>query len=266
MLLVQLSDLHVIAPGRQLSGFVDTGRLFANAVSAILGLQPRPDAVLITGDLVDAGGADEYAHLRTLLAPLPMPVYVLPGNHDEVGAFRDAFADHGYLPASGPLHWVVDTHPVRLIGLDSTIAGEGGGCLDEHCLAWLDQTLGTEPKRCTIVALHHPPFASGIVHMDRIGLSNSVAFEAVIRRHPQVERVLSGHVHRSIQRRFGGTIALSCPSTAHQIEFNLHDTHRGGFIMETPGFQAHTLTADGSLASHVIPVGTFSGPHRFHSN
>ena len=160
---------------------------------------------------------------------------------------------------------MVDDHPLRLIGLDSTIPGEGGGRLSAQGLEWLDRTLAVAPQQPTIVALHHPPFASGIVHMDRIGLANSDDLAAVIRRHPQVERVLSGHVHRTLQKRFAGTLALGCPSTAHQIEFNLQGRHRGGFIMETPGFQAHVLTDDGTVVSHLIPVGTFSGPHRFHS-
>ena len=71
--IVQLSDPHLVAPGRMLMGRIDTAALLAQAVAAVGRLRPAPAAVLLTGDLVDAGRADEYAHLRTLLAPqLPL--------------------------------------------------------------------------------------------------------------------------------------------------------------------------------------------------
>ncbi|HMQ74092.1 MAG TPA: phosphodiesterase, partial [Rubrivivax sp.] len=73
-MIVQLSDPHLVAPGRLLMGRVDTAALLAQAVAAVGRLQPAPAAVLLTGDLVDAGRADEDAHLPTLLAPLRCPL------------------------------------------------------------------------------------------------------------------------------------------------------------------------------------------------
>jgi 3',5'-cyclic AMP phosphodiesterase CpdA len=264
MLLVQLSDLHILRPGKTLSGLVATDRLLAQCLSAVLALDPAPDAVLLTGDLVDSGSAEEYRHLRALLAPLKMPVFVIPGNHDERVALRAAFADHRYLPQSGALDWVSEELPVRLIGLDSSVPGKPGGFLSVATLAWLDQTLAAAPAQPTIVALHHPPFNTGIGHMDRIGLENPAALAAVIRRHPQVERVLSGHLHRAIQTRFAGTLASTCPSSAHQVECNLQPGHSGGFILEPPGFQLHCWSPADGLVTHLIPVGDFAGPYGFH--
>jgi 3',5'-cyclic AMP phosphodiesterase CpdA len=54
----------------------------ASSVAEINRLDPLPDIAVITGDLVDHGEPAEYEHLRTLLAPLAMPVFVIPGNHD----------------------------------------------------------------------------------------------------------------------------------------------------------------------------------------
>jgi 3',5'-cyclic AMP phosphodiesterase CpdA len=82
-LLAQLSDLHIREPGRLAYGRLDTAPYLAAAVQILLRLPQRPDAVLITGDLCDFGRAAEYRHLAALLAPLPMPVYLMPGNHDE---------------------------------------------------------------------------------------------------------------------------------------------------------------------------------------
>ena len=47
--------------------------MLARCVAQILRLPQRPDALVFTGDLTDFGSPDEYANLRRLLAPLPMP-------------------------------------------------------------------------------------------------------------------------------------------------------------------------------------------------
>lgn len=263
-LLVQLSDLHVLAPGKVLSGMVETDALLARCLAAVQALDPRPDAVLLSGDLVDSGHPAEYQRLRELLAAIDVPVYVIPGNHDALDALRHAFRDHDYLPPAGPLRWCVQVGALRLIGLDSSIPGEAGGRIDADTLDWLDQTLAAAPDQPTVVALHHPPFDSGIRHMDEIGLRDPAALAAVIRKHAQVERVLSGHMHRPMTARFGGTVASTCPSSAHQIEFNLQAAHPGGFILEPPAFQVHRWDPAAGLVSHLVPVGDFSGPHRFH--
>ena len=52
-------------------------------------------------------------------------------------------------------------------------------------------------------------------------LTDGAALAAVIGRHPQVERVLCGHVHRSVQCRFAGTIAQIAPGVAHAVQLAL---------------------------------------------
>jgi Icc protein len=56
----------------------------ARAVDHILGFDPLPDVVLVTGDAADQGGQREYGALRNILAPPPpeMPIYFIPTNND----------------------------------------------------------------------------------------------------------------------------------------------------------------------------------------
>src|SRR5215468_4027595 len=176
MIIAQISDLHIRAPGQLAYRRVDTAPCLERCVAQLAHMTPRPDLVLATGDLVDVGLPEEYRHLRALLAPLPMPVYLIPGNHDRREPILAEFADHPYLPRQGTfLHYVIEDHPVRLIGLDTLVVGQGGGHMCDERLAWLAARLEEAPRRPTMIFMHHAPFHTGIEHMDRLGLEGAEA-------------------------------------------------------------------------------------------
>ena len=264
MLIAQITDTHIKPEGRLAYRVVDTAPYLARCIAAVEAAKPKPDVVLITGDLVDAGKPEEYARLKALLAPLSMPVYLIPGNHDERGALHAAFADQDYFPASGEfLQYTVETWPVRLIGIDTVVPKQGHGELCDARLNWLEQQLAAEPDRPTIVFMHHPPFATGIAHMDELALREPEKFGAIIGKHRQVERVLCGHVHRSIQVRFHGTVASIAPSSAHQVALDLDPDGASAFMLEPPGFQLHLWRPGTGLITHTAVVGDFAGPYPF---
>lgn len=261
MLIAQLSDPHITAPGTLLYGRVDTAASFVRAVHAVAALKPLPDVVLLTGDLVDKGEPAEYTHLRELLAPLRMPVFAISGNHDSREVLRTAFGDDGYLPADGFLQYTIEDYPVRLVALDTLIPGKGGGELCAERLVWLDRTLTAGRDRPTLVFMHHPPFATGIEFMDRAGLANPATFGEVIARHPQVERIACGHLHRVIDRRFAGTVAGTAPSTAHQFQLNLTRAAPLRLMFEPPGYQLHWWCEGDGLVTHTVTLGDWPGPY-----
>jgi 3',5'-cyclic-AMP phosphodiesterase len=264
MIIGQISDTHIAEKGRLLYGRVDTAAFLARAVQHLAGLSPRPDVVLATGDLVDAGRPEEYGHLRELLAPLPMPVHLIVGNHDRREALVDQFPDHRYLPRAGFIQYVVEGFPLRLIALDTLIEGKDGGLICAERLAWLESRLAEAPERPTVIFMHHPPFLTGIHRMDGMGLSGAEDLAAVVRRHPQVERVLCGHLHRPIQVRWAGTVATTAPSTAHQIWLDLRDgTAPLGFTLEPPACQIHLWRPGTGLISHTSYTGELDGPYTF---
>ncbi|HYC44940.1 MAG TPA: phosphodiesterase [Burkholderiales bacterium] len=262
-LLAQVSDLHVRAGGQLAYGRVDTTAMFRRCVERLLALAQRPDAVALTGDLVDLARPEEYAVLRELLAPLSMPIYMIPGNHDSREALRAAFPEHAYLRQSPDfVQYVIDDHPLRIVAIDTVIPGHSAGELCETRLAWLERTLAAAPDRATLVLMHHPPFQAFITHMDRIALRDPERFERVIARHPQVELIVCGHVHRPITKRFGGTLVWAAPSCAHQIELDLSDSP-GGFVMEPPAFMLHAYSREAGLVTHMAYVDDYPGPYRF---
>ena len=264
-LIAQISDLHIKAGGRLSYRRVDTLVALQRTIDRLNRLQPRPDVVVITGDLVDFGRADEYVTLRAALAALDMPYYLIPGNHDDRQALRQAFPELTHLHGHPEfVQWCIEDYPVRLIGLDSTVPGQSHGELCHHRLSWLDERLAEQPDKPTLVMLHHPPFVSGIGHMDVQRLLNSDELAAVIRKHTQVERVLCGHLHRSIQQRFGGSIVCCCPGTAHQVALDLNPDAEACFVMEPPGYLLHCWTPEQAMITHLGMIETFDGPYPFY--
>jgi len=263
VLIAQITDLHARPPGRLSNRVVETNAMLANAVAAIAALRPLPDVVIATGDLADAGEAEEYRVLRAELGKLAMPVYVIPGNHDRRESLREVFGDLAYLPREGRIRYVIDEHPVRLVALDTQLPGRTEGELGADQLAWLDRRLAEAPERPTIVFMHHPPFPTGIAHMDRINCVDGAAMEAVIRRHRQVERVLCGHHHRPIQIRWAGTIGSIAPSTAHQVTLDLRPDAPATFDLEPPAFHLHAWVPGAGIITHHAYIDSFPGPYPF---
>jgi 3',5'-cyclic-AMP phosphodiesterase len=261
MLVAQITDTHVTAPGMLFMGIVDTAAALTRAVAALNRLDPSPDLVVVTGDLVEGGKPEEYAHLRALLAPLRMPLFAIPGNHDAREPMRQAFDADGYLPREGFLNYAIEDYALRIIALDTLVPGEGGGKLCADRLRWIDGILAQAPDRPALVLMHHPPFATGITRMDRLGLGGSAAFAEIIRRHPRVERILCGHLHRPIVSRFAGTVAGTAPSTAHQIVLDLRADAPVGFAFEPPGYQLHDWGEDTGLVTHTASIGDWPGPY-----
>lgn len=272
MIVAHISDTHIIRPGAlfrapvgrradgaRLYADFDTAAHLAQAVAEINRLDPLPDITVVTGDLVDHGEDAEYEHLRALLAPLRMPVFTIPGNHDSRGAMRRAFRGEGYLPLGDFLQYTVEDYPLRLVALDTLVAGEHRGMLCADRLHWLDRSLAARRDQPTLVVMHHPPFATAITYMDSYGLEGAAGLAEILGRHGQVERVLCGHLHRAIDRRFAGTVAGTAPSTAHQIRLNVVPGAPINFVAEPPGYQLH-LWQDGGLVTHTAVFGDWPSP------
>ncbi|MGH6899153.1 MAG: phosphodiesterase [Geminicoccaceae bacterium] len=265
MLIAQISDLHFLPKGMLAFGQIDVAGCLERAIDHLNALQPRPDAVLITGDLTNDGDAAVWAELMAALGRLEAPIWPLPGNHDDRELMRGACAQLGLFPHAGPLRFALELGPLRLIGLDSLVPGDPAGRLGPEQLAWLDARLAEAPDRPTLVALHHPPFRTGIDHMDAMMLEDGAALAAVIGRHPQVARVLCGHVHRSVQCAFAGTLGQIAPGTAHAVRLALAG-EPSRWVMEPPGALLHEWRDGRGLVSHVdfigaFEVGRFGDPH-----
>jgi 3',5'-cyclic AMP phosphodiesterase CpdA len=247
-LLVQLSDLHI---GGTENGMDPIPRLEA-VIVAVRSLPNRPDAVLVSGDLTDDGAAAGYRVAREMLGRLETPLHVLPGNHDDRGRLREAFD----LPGVGeePINYATRVGDLRLVAFDSIVPGQDPGDLPPEQLRWLDEELATEPEKPTLLALHHPPLATGIPEWDEINLlaPQREALAEVVDRHPQLLAITGGHLHRVAASALAGRPVLAAPSTYWQVrpDFEEEDKYT---VVDAPGFAIHALR-DGELYSQAEAV------------
>ncbi|KIZ39236.1 MULTISPECIES: phosphodiesterase [Rhodopseudomonas] len=279
ILIAQISDLHIKPPGQLAYGRVDTAAALTRCVAALNDFAPRPDLVVISGDLADTPSAAEYDHLKQLLAPLQIPWLGIPGNHDSRALMRAAFPQAGY-PEAGALNQIRAVGELDIVLLDSSVHGQPHGELDAATLQWLDRTLAAS-QRPALLFLHHPPFRTGIWHMDRQDLLNAAALREVVTWHPRVRLVAAGHVHRAVLTVFAGAAATICPAPNHAVALDLAELIAPSFRVEPPAFHLHAWFPSqefseqrsshpdfgepdfGELVTHIVPIGGFDGPHPF---
>ncbi len=238
VLIAQISDLHIKPPGSLAYGRVDTAAALERCVAALNEFAPKPDLVVISGDLADTPTIEEY----------------------------EQFPHAPYAFSTGPLNQKAEAGALDLLLLDSSVPGKPHGELDAVTLQWLEATLAAAPDRPALLFLHHPPFKAGIWHMDRQNLLNAGELASIVRRHPRVQLIATGHVHRATLTMFAGVPTTICPAPNHAVDLDLAQLREPSFKVEPPAFHLHCWFPDegfGSVVTHQVPIGVFDGPHLF---
>lgn len=221
MLIAQITDPHVAAEGTAVRALVDTPQRLVDAFEQCADLPRIPDVILLTGDLANDATPEEYELLAATLAHAPCPVLPIPGNHDDPALLRAVFAASDRCPVdlpdapAGSFHYAHDQFDVRLVAFDTTVADLHNGQVTDESAAWLDAALAERPDAPTVVFMHHTPYATGSWWFDYNGVVGADRLRAVLERHPQVLRVVSGHVHRATHTQWGALTLSSAPSTAY---------------------------------------------------
>jgi Icc protein len=242
-LVAHLSDTHFGGPA--------DARARADAVlTHLLAMDPRPDVLLVTGDVADHGTPEEYAEARVVLDRWPGPKLVGTGNHDVRSELSRGLLDR---EATGPLLQVLESSAVRILMLDSLVGAPAGqridhGELDLAQLNWLDAQLAADATP-TLVALHHPPVDLGPALMRPILLKDPERLGLVLRQHPHVLATLVGHAHTACATTFAGRPLLVGGGCASTVPL---DPEPYPVVWEAgpPTIAFHLLHDDGRLTTH----------------
>lgn len=253
MLIAQITDLHLGFDPDDPDEF-NRRRLDA-ALRRLRELDPRPDLLLVTGDIADNGDdAVSYRRWKGAIADLPFPVWPLMGNHDSREPFLALFPETPH--DDGFIQYAIEDHPLRILVLDTLEVGRHGGGFCETRAAWLAARLDEAPGRPTLIALHHPPIDTGIAWLTENPEAEWIGrLRAVVEGRANIVAMIAGHVHRPIVTTWAGTSLIVCSSTAPQVALELepidpeHPDDRPMIVAEPPVYALHWW--DGrSLVSH----------------
>ncbi|GAB2988086.1 phosphodiesterase [Saccharothrix stipae] len=254
MLIAHLSDPHL----RTDALAAEPAASLRRALGRVLAVDPRPDCVVITGDLTEFGQVDAYAQLRDLIGAFPVPLHLTTGNHDDPAALLEVFGGTPFVGGGVSAHYAVAHPGFTIVALNSWRPDGPAGRLGDEQLSWLDAVLAQRPDVPAFVCLHHPPVAVGIPYLDGMRLADGPALGAVLANHGNVARVLAGHVHRAISVPFAGTAVSVAPSTYRQTSLTLRADQQVGYLAEPTGFLLHVATESG-FATHTVPVSDAGG-------
>ncbi len=245
MILAQITDTHLLdSPSSRLRG-CQTWHTLKAVLDQIA--TETVHGILLTGDLADSGSRAAYQHLYDLLEPLQLPCYWIPGNHDQLAPLADTlvgppFSAQKVLQGGG---W-----HVILLNSVLTSAQWGEGYLTQQDLSQLETILESSDKP-TMLVLHHHVLPTGIAWLDQIRVQNSAQLLQLLDGYPQVQIVLTGHVHLASHQTRHDTHFYTTPSTCLQV---IPSEVTPAQDLQLPGYRLITLDPDGSHTTVVRRV------------
>lgn len=233
----QLSDLHLYKYKDFVYHDHNTYQSFC-AIVNLLKQEQGLDFILITGDLAAKQEQEAYFHVDELLAPLDLPYYWLPGNHDSASLMQQIAPR---LSVQNTPVFEVKQHQFILLNSSDRAEKAVEGFLPKEELLFLENTLKNAAHLPSIIALHHQLLPTPNSWTSGLGLTNAEEFYQVIDKHPQIRVVLCGHIHHAYHWQRKGVQYFSAPATSYQ--FNPY-TPKFSLDELTPGYQILTLNTD----------------------
>lgn len=264
MLIAQISDTHIVGRGKLTLGLAPMAANLAACIDHINQLSPKPDVVVVTGDVTDDGSMEAVEHAASLLSNLKYPYYVVPGNHDDRSNLWSIFGGNACPSMIGQyIGYVVEGFDVRLIGVDSTRRDLPGGELCSTRLSWLDDQLSETAHQPTIIFMHHTPVKFGVLESDEDGFIGADELGRIVEKYANIEGVICGHIHLPAFARWHGTNVSTAPSTGMRLGLDLTMKKESEFYLDAPSYQLHYWTPQKNLVTHSVSVQAADGPYLF---
>lgn len=255
MIIAQISDLHIAAGEQKTFGVAPMAENLQRCVLHINALMPKPDLVLITGDIANDGLLAETRRASMILEQLDIPFYLVPGNHDNRQILNSVFGNQ-VCPTSvdGFIQYEIDGYDLRLIAIDSTSSTGPGGELCSKRLAWLEERLALPDKRPIGLFMHHPPVKFSVQETDLDGFAGVGEFWKLLENDERIERILCGHIHLPALVSWKKFVVSTAPSIGMRLTVDLTLKKASQFVLEKPSYHLHYWTPEKRLITHTIVV------------
>jgi Icc protein len=252
MIIAQISDTHIALNTPDADQRI---RDFERTVADINALDPAPDVIVHTGDIVHHGRQDEYAAAVAILAKARAPVYVLAGNKDDRANLRAAFSAGEYLrPESDFIDYAIEDFSVRLIAVDTLNPGSNKGDFCSTRVRRLIDLIDADTAKPIAVLAHHPPFEVA-VGPDPVNFETPETMSRLrraLQHSGRIVAVFSGHVHRGTAGQVGSIPATVMPSIATTLRKGEYPAH----LKRHPVYHIHRFDPVWGFATETRMVGT----------
>ena len=197
MIIAHISDTHIDFDSANLDARL---REFEDVIADINALDPAPDLIIHTGDIVHNGRPDEYKKAVAILQQANAPVYALVGNKDDRANMREAFSGFGFIrPDTEFVDYCVEDFPVRLIMLDTLLAGSNMGGFCDNRMQNLETMIAEDTTKPIAIFMHHPPCEISVgpspTHFEDLEVISNLT--DALKKPGRITSIFSGHVHRS---------------------------------------------------------------------
>ncbi|MBL4775868.1 MAG: 3',5'-cyclic-AMP phosphodiesterase [Mariprofundus sp.] len=250
--ILHLTDTHLFDDAKQQLKGICTHDSFAAVIQNALQHYPKPDAIILGGDMAQDETAGAYQQVADMLQGWSAPWLLSPGNHANTTVLDNILIPA--LQAISSYTRCLQLETWQIISLNSHEQGSVGGILEPAELQRLDTLLSNQPNKHTLIAVHHHPVRIHSRWLDRIGLLNSAALWEVIEHHNNVRALLCGHIHQAFDVMHQAVRVLGSPSTC--IQFKPQQTQ---FTLDnqSPGYRYLSLLPDGQIQTTVERISGF---------
>ena len=234
MRIAHISDFHLPnKPGQSVNDALPDANL-VEAVATLKKQTPKPELIVLGGDLLDDGQKGKYETIADLFKDFQVPVHTVLGNHDDLKNLKkSSLVEKG---RNYPGYGSFDHGKVPLILLRTAGTGKSYGHLDEEQLLWLSEDLSENRAKPVLIFMHHHPIDSGIPWLDNMKLQNADAFWEIVPPYSNnVLGVFFAHLHIQISTAIRGVLVASPPAVCFQYSGNI-DTDKAEISGEQPGF------------------------------
>lgn len=255
MKLVHISDIHINS-----SPILDADPIenFAKCLAHVEAYHLDADRVVITGDLTQHGGTENYWTLKQMLEESRLSGQLEPrlliGNHDDRANFRDVF-DETLFDEDGFVQWTEQTPLGLFVYMDTNEPRTHAGHYCDKRRAWLTQTIDHARERSLSVWLfmHHSPIKVHVACADITGLVHETELRSILSNNADIIRhIFFGHCHFTLSGSVEG-IPFSAPrSTNHPSwpEFS-GDAEVTGYGSIDPNYNVCLLSKQGVVVHSI---------------
>lgn len=247
-----VSDTHLLAGGALLGGVLDTAGHLRDALARLELAAPTADALVVSGDCADLGEPEAYALLRELVEPVAermgATVVYAAGNHDERGPMWRALHD---VDSAAPYDRVHEIAGLRIVSLDTSLAGFHHGGFDEGQAEWLADVLSAPAEHGTLLVMHHPPLPYRARIMQVLEFRDEPRLAEVLAG-TDVRAILSGHLHVNGSGTFAGIPVILANATSYADDLAAGPT---GFEGVDAAQSANVLEVHAQTIAHSVVPG-----------